>query len=86
MVNIEKLSQTSTSLVGTCSGVYFLFNNDELVYIDQGWKPATVAEHTRKDSDKVFNKWNFIRIDDEEERKDRERELRGQLKPKFNKI
>jgi len=87
MANIKELNQASIALVGACSGVYFLFDDDELVYIGQGWNCLLrVAEHTRKDSNKVFNKWNFIRIEDEEERKDRERELRAQLKPRFNKI
>lgn len=87
MTNVTELNTASMVLVGACSGVYFLFNNDELVYIGQGWNCfLRVAEHTRKDSNKVFNRWNFIRIEDEEERKNRERELRAQLKPKFNKI
>lgn len=87
MANINELSQGSIPLVGACSGVYFLFHDDELVYVGQGWNCLLrVAEHTRKDSDKVFNRWNYIRVDDEGERKSRERELRAQLKPRFNKI
>ena len=85
--DIDALNQASIPLTGACSGVYFLFNDEELVYVGQGWNCLLrVAEHTRKDSDKVFNRWNFITIEDEAERKNREWELRATLKPRFNKI
>ena len=78
--------KTAVPLVGHCSGVYFLFHNDELVYIGQGWNCfLRVAEHTRKNSDKVFTHWGFEPIKSEAERKDIERDLRKRYKPKFNK-
>jgi len=71
---------------GVCSGVYFLFNNDALVYIGEGWNCfLRVAEHTRKESEKVFTRWNFIPIEDEQERIALERALRDQFKPIYNK-
>jgi excinuclease UvrABC nuclease subunit len=72
---------------GVCSGVYFLYQGDELVYIGQGWNCLLrVAEHTRKDSDKVFTHWSFFPVQDESERKQLERELRARHKPRFNRV
>ena len=74
-------------LAGSCSGVYFLYNGDELVYIGQGWNCVLrVAEHTRKDSDKVFTHWSFFPVENESERKDLERQLRAQHKPEFSRV
>ena len=74
-------------LGGSCSGVYFLYDGDELVYIGQGWNCLLrVAEHTRKESDKVFTHWSFHPVPDEAERKSLERQLRAKFKPKFNRI
>lgn len=84
---IEELKSTSQKLTGNCSGVYFLFDDNELVYVGQGWNCLLrVAEHTRKDSGKKFTDWNFIEIENEQERKQLERELRDTLKPKYNKV
>ena len=84
---IVELSRSSATISGVCSGVYFLFNKNELVYIGQGWNCfLRVAEHTRKDSDKKFTHWNFILIENEKERKKVERSLRDIFKPKYNKI
>jgi predicted GIY-YIG superfamily endonuclease len=83
---IEELKRESIGVSGACSGVYFLFNGTDLVYIGEGWNCfLRVAEHTRKESDKVFTSWNFIPIGDEQERKARERALRAEFKPKYNK-
>ncbi len=85
--NLEELERTSHHVSGACSGVYFLFLNSELVYVGQGWNCfLRVAEHTRKDSDKIFTSWNFVPISDEQERKALEQDLRKVLKPKYNKI
>lgn len=85
--DIVELSRLSTGISGVCSGVYFLFNQNKLVYIGQGWNCfLRVAEHTRKESDKEFTHWNFIPIEDEKERKKMERRLRDILKPKYNRI
>lgn len=86
-INISALQLTAFPKVGNVSGVYFLYNDDQLIYIGQGWNCfLRVAEHTRKDSDKIFTHWNFIEIQSEVERKNIERELRKKLTPKFNKI
>jgi excinuclease UvrABC nuclease subunit len=74
-------------LQGSCSGVYFLYHENDLVYIGQGWNCLLrVAEHTRKDSDKIFNHWSFLPVESEIDRKQLERELRAKYKPKFNRI
>jgi excinuclease UvrABC nuclease subunit len=74
-------------LDGACSGVYFLYQADELVYIGEGWNCLLrVAEHTRKDSDKVFSHWSYLRVGDETRRKQLERDLRAKHKPRFNRV
>ena len=86
-IDLKGLQKTSFETIGHCSGVYFLFYEEELVYIGQGWNCfLRVAEHTRKDSDKEFTHWNYIAIESELERKEVERELRKKYKPKFNKL
>lgn len=79
------LKRNVIALQGTCSGVYFLFEGDELVYVGEGWNCALrVAEHTRKESKKVFSSWTFLPMEDERERKALEREVCLQYKPKYN--
>lgn len=86
-INILSNSQTSVPIQGNVSGVYFLFHNDEVVYIGQGWNCfLRVAEHTRKDSCKTFTHWSFIEIKSETDRKALERELIKKHRPKFNRI
>ena len=87
MTDFDHSSLPRTALLGACSGVYFLYDNDDLVYIGQGWNCLLrIAEHTRKDSDKVFTHWSFHPVPNELERKALEKELRAKLKPKFNRI
>lgn len=87
MIKIEELLKTSKKLEGNYSGIYFLFDGDELVYIGKGWNCLLrVAEHTRKDSDIVFNSWNYINIAEENEYNKIEKELIKQFIPKYNKI
>ncbi len=84
---IDALQVTSQPLTGNCSGVYFLFDEHELVYVGQGWNCfLRVAEHTRRDSDKIFTNWNFIKIKSEKERKQFEQEVINRFKPKYNKV
>ena len=79
---------TSSNFISGKSRVNYagrVFDEKELVYVGEGWNCfLRVAEHTRKDSDKLFTKWNFIEITDENERKQVERELRSKFKPKYN--
>ena len=86
-VDINALRESSQETVGHLSGVYFLFQGEELVYIGERWDCfLRVAEHTRKDSDRVFTHWNFLPVESKEERKAVELALRRQYKPKFNKV
>ena len=81
------LRANAAVLGGHVSGVYFLFDDDELVYIGQGWNCfLRVAEHTRKESDKRFTHWTFWPVESETERKTLERDLRKQHSPRHNKI
>ncbi len=69
-VDIAALRQSSYETVGHESGVYFLFQGEDLVYIGEGWNCfLRVAEHTRKDSDRVFTHWNFVPVESKEERR-----------------
>jgi len=86
-VDIDALRISAHETVGHQSGVYFLFDGNDMVYIGEGWNCfLRVAEHTRKDSDRVFTHWNFIPIESEDGRKSLERQLRNQYKPKFNRV
>ena len=81
------LRTTAVPLGGHVSGVYFLYDGEELVYIGQGWNCLLrVAEHTRKESDKRFTHWTFTLVESESERKALERELRRLHAPKYNKV
>lgn len=72
-------------LEGNVSGVYFLYDQDELVYIGKGWNCLLrVAEHTRKDSNKIFTSWKFIHIEDKSEYTSMERDLIQRYRPKYN--
>jgi excinuclease UvrABC nuclease subunit len=85
--SIDELATSSMPLVGNVSGIYFLFDGNEPVYIGQGWNCLLrVAEHTRRDTDKNFTSWNFVRIDEEADRKRQEKVLIQRYKPKFNKM
>ena len=83
---IDCLLDSSNKLEGNCSGVYFLFDGQELVYVGKGWNCLLrIAEHTRKDSDKLFTSWNYMCIESDEKRDKLERELIRTYKPKYNK-
>lgn len=85
-IDISRLNDTGQELIGNCSGVYFLFDANELVYIGKGWNCLLrVAEHTRKDSDKLFTSWNYIHIESKQEYEALEKKLISTLKPKYNK-
>ena len=48
-IDLHSLRTNAVQRLGNVSGVYFLFDGDELVYIGQGWNCLLrVAEHTRK--------------------------------------
>lgn len=83
-IDINELRLDSTPLPGACSGVYFLFSKDDLLYIGEGGNCALrVAEHTRNPY-KPFASYAVIPVDDEQERKTLERRLRGQFRPPYN--
>ncbi|QKJ62400.1 GIY-YIG nuclease family protein [Flavobacterium sp. M31R6] len=86
MEEIDNLFKSSKFLEGNCSGIYFLFDGNELVYIGKGWNCLLrIAEHTRKDSDKKFTSWNYISINDINEYNRIEKELIKKHNPKYNK-
>ncbi len=81
------LRSSAHELCGHVSGVYFLYSGEELVYIGQGWNCLLrVAEHTRKESAKVFTHWTFVPVPDEAARKELERQLRSRYAPRCNKV
>ncbi len=85
-INIEKLKKTSKTLEGNLSGIYFLFDSNELVYIGKSWNCLLrIAEHTKKDSDKVFTSWEYLHIESEKEYSVLEKELIKKYAPKYNK-
>ncbi|MBT8141915.1 MAG: GIY-YIG nuclease family protein [Gammaproteobacteria bacterium] len=85
-IDIEELRKSSSKLEGNLSGLYFLFDQDELVYIGKGWNCLLrVAEHTRKDSDKEFTSWEYIHIESKKEYSALEKKLIKMHTPKYNK-
>lgn len=86
-IDIKNLMQSSIKLEAHCSGIYFLFNDDELVYVGRGWNCLLrIAEHTRKESDKIFTSWNYLPVENEEEYRILEKELVRIHNPKYNKV
>jgi len=88
-INIEELKKNNFPLMGACSGIYFLFNKDDLVYVGQGWNCfLRVAEHTRKEKiNRIeFTHWSYIPIEDETQRRSLERQLIRKYRPIENRI
>jgi excinuclease UvrABC nuclease subunit len=86
IVDLAKLRETAKKLEGNSPGVYFLFNDDELVYIGKGWNCLLrVAEHTRKESTKTFTSWEYIQINEKEKYDELEKKLIKQYRPRYNK-
>lgn len=84
-INITQLARTSAGVRGTGPGVYFLFQDSRLVYIGHAHHCFfAVAEHTRKDTAGVFNRWGFVRVDDESERVRLARSLIAEHRPPYN--
>lgn len=87
VLHVNHSSLKRNELSGAVSGVYFLYSEDDLVYVGQGWNCLLrVAEHTRKDSEKSFTHWSFIAVEDPDQRKDLEKRLRAELKPRYNRV
>lgn len=87
-VEIEKLYKNSMPKEGKCPGVYFLFDEEKLVYIGSGWNCLLrVAEHTRKEPQRQvkFTKWNYIEITGENEYRAEEERLIRKYQPRGNK-
>jgi len=85
--HITSLLNSSKPLAGNCSGIYFLFDREELVYIGKSWNCLLrVAEHTRKDAEKFFTSWNFIAVDGDIEKNILERKLIQTHNPKYNRV
>ncbi len=82
---LDKLRKESFPLVGNLQGVYLLFEGEELVYIGQGWNCfLRVAEHTKKNSNKLFTSWNFIPVEEPEDLDHFEKFLIQEHRPKYN--
>lgn len=80
---IQKLLETRNELRGNCSGVYFLFDGNEIVYIGKSWNCfLRIAEQTR--TDKIFTSWNYIHIENETECNALKIELISKYSPKYN--
>jgi excinuclease UvrABC nuclease subunit len=72
-------------VTGNCPGVYFLFDGEELVYIGKSWNCfLRVAEHTRKETDKVFTSWSFVPTEYDESLLELEKQLIKEHRPKYN--
>ncbi len=85
-IDVAELFAARKELDGNGPGIYFLFDGEELVYIGKGWNCLLrVAEHTRKESEKVFTSWSYVRIDDEAEYSALEKVLIRKHAPKYNK-
>lgn len=68
-INVTQLGRNSIPVRGVCPGVFFLFQDNELVFIGHSWNCFLgVAEKTRKENPKTFNRWSYIQVDDEIER------------------
>ena len=82
---LRALQLSATPLRGARAGIYFLFDDDEVVYVGQSWNCLLrVGEHTRRDSQKKFLSWNFMPVDEAQDRTSLERNLIANLKPRFN--
>lgn len=85
-IGIEVLKQRAVPLSANEPGVYALFREDLLVYVGQSWNCFLgVAEQTRKENPKQFDRWTFIREPDEEARKARVKVLVLEHSPEYNK-
>jgi len=83
--DMDELKQNRNLLTGVCSGVYLLFNNDELVYVGESWNCFLgVAENKTKKNNKEFTSWTFIPIDDETKRRDLKKQLIQEYTPTYN--
>jgi len=87
-IDIDDLAENAYKKVGQCNGIYFLFNEGNLVYVGKGWNCfLRVAEHTRKEpnNNKMFTHWNFIEIPESENLGTIERALIQKYRPPLNK-
>lgn len=66
-------------------GVYFLFNNDDLVYIGQSIRTFERLNDHLDEGAKVFNCYSFVKCDSQQEAKQLEKELIIRYKPPLNK-
>ena len=66
----------------TISGVYFLYDKGELVYIGQS---KNILARIYQHKDKVFDTFGYLEIEDEKKRNNKEIDLIMQHSPKYNK-
>lgn len=65
-------------------GIYFLYNDDELVYIGKSQNIFQRIGSHIKEGIKEFNNWDYQEIDNENERSELEGYLINVFKPKYN--
>lgn len=65
-------------------GIYFLYNDDELVYIGKSQNIFQRIGTHIKEGIKEFNNWDYQEIDNENERSELEGYLINVFKPKYN--
>ena len=84
--DLEVLGQGAIPLAGSSPGVFLLFRDEALVYVGQSWNCfLAVAEQTRKESSKSFDKWAFVVEPDEQTRRASIKALILQHCPEYNK-
>jgi hypothetical protein len=83
-VNLAKLRKQATEeIMPIVSGVYFLFDGDELVYVGESRDVYFRVRHHYRDPEKPFTRWTFIELS-AEERVVAERKLIRRYKPRLN--
>lgn len=65
-------------------GIYFLYNNDKLVYIGKSQNIFERIGRHIKDNVKEFNSWDYQEVDDEYKRSELEGYLINVFRPKYN--
>ena len=89
MIDLESIIRTAHAkrrrLCDHSGGIYLLYDGYVVVYVGRGWNCLLrVAEHTRKESDKIFTHWACVEEPSSGERDKLERALIRTLNPKYN--
>jgi hypothetical protein len=83
--SLPPLAAPPIPIVGNSPGVYLLFRGEDVVYVGQSWNCLlAVAEHTRKEQPKDFDRWSFFHEPDEASRRAQVKALVIQFAPEYN--